>query len=60
MGAAARKGAAMVTIIFMVIAVILFIAMVGDKEKFNKRTYCYGFVACVVAVIILEGIKMVV
>jgi len=59
-GAAARKGAVMVTIILMVIAVILFLGIMGDNEKFNKRTYCFGFIACVVAVAILEVVKMVV
>lgn len=56
MGAAARKGAVMVTIILMVIAVILFLGMMGDNEKFNKRTYCFGFIACVVAVVAIEAI----
>lgn len=50
----------MATIIFMVIAAFLFVGMVGDKEKFNKRIYCYCFVTCVVAVVILEVVKMVV
>lgn len=56
MGAAARKGAVMVTIILMVIAVILFLGIMGDNEKFNKRTYCFGFIACVVAVVAIEAI----
>jgi len=55
-GAAARKGAVMVTIILMVIAVILFLGIMGDNEKFNKRTYCFGFIACVVAVVAIEAI----
>lgn len=54
MGAAARKGADMVTVILIAIAIFLFFGMVGDKEKFNKRTYCYGFIACVVAVTVME------
>lgn len=56
MGAAARKGAVMVTIILMVIAMILFLGIMGDNEKFNKRTYCFGFIACVVAVVAIEAI----
>lgn len=56
MGAAARKGAVMVTIILMAIAVILFLGIMGDNEKFNKRTYCFGFIACVVAVVAIEAI----
>lgn len=44
----------MVTVILIIIAIILFFGMVGDKEKFNKRTYCFGFIACVVAVAIME------
>jgi len=55
-GAAARKGAVMVTIILMIIAVILFLGIMGDNEKFNKRTYCFGFIACVVAVVAIEAI----
>lgn len=58
MGAAARKGAVMVTIILMVIAVILFLGIMGDNEKFNKRTYCFGFIACVVAVVAIEVVKI--
>ena len=50
MGAAARKGAVMITIILIVIAVILFLGVMGDNDKLNKRTYCFGFIACVVAV----------
>jgi len=53
-GATARKGAAMVTIILMVLAVVLFLGIMGDNEKFNKRTYCFGFIACVVAVAVIE------
>lgn len=56
MGAAARKGVVMVTIILMVIAVILFLGIMGDNEKFNKRTYCFGFIACVVAVAVIDVI----
>lgn len=44
----------MITVILIIIAIILFFGMVGDKEKFNKRTYCYGFIACVVAVTVME------
>lgn len=43
----------MVTIIFMVFAVILLFGMIGDKEKFNKRIYCLGFIVCIVAVVVL-------
>lgn len=46
----------MVTIILMAIAVILFLGIMGDNEKFNKRTYCFGFIACVVAVVAIEAI----
>ncbi len=53
-GAAARKGADMVTVILIIIEIILFFGMVGNKEEFNKRTYCYGFIACVVAVTVME------
>lgn len=48
------KGAEMIKTLFMVIAIILFFGMVGSKEKFNKRTYCFGFVACVVAIAAME------
>ena len=58
-GAAALKGAVMITIILMIIAAILFLGMVGDKEKINKRIYLYGFVACVVTVMVLEVVRMV-
>ncbi len=44
----------MITIILMVIAVILFLGMMGDNDKLNKRTYCFGFIACVVAVAAIE------
>lgn len=44
----------MVTIILMVLAVVLFLGIMGDNEKFNKRTYCFGFIACVVAVAVIE------
>jgi hypothetical protein len=44
----------MVTVILMIITIILFFGMVGDNEKFNKRTYCFGFVACVVAIAAME------
>lgn len=47
----------MVTVILIIIAIILFIGMVGDKEKFNKRTYYYGFIACVVAVTVMEIVE---
>jgi len=53
-GAAARKGAVMITIILIVIAVILFLGVMGDNDKLNKRTYCFGFIACVVAVAAIE------
>lgn len=46
----------MKTIILMTIAVILFLGIMGDKEKFNKRLYYFGFIACVAAVIILEAV----
>lgn len=55
-----RKGVVMITIILIVIAVILFFGIMGDNEKVNKRTYCFGFIACVVAVVILEVVKMIV
>ena len=48
-----------VIIILMTIAVILFFGMIGDNEKFNKRTYCYGFIACVVAVAVIEVVKII-
>lgn len=44
----------MITIILMVIAVILFLGIMGDNDKLNKRTYCFGFIACVVAVVAIE------
>lgn len=49
-----RKGVGMITIILMVIAVILFLGIMGDNDKLNKRTYCFGFIACVVAVVAIE------
>lgn len=42
-------------IIIMVIAVILAIGMIGEKDKDNKKLYCYGFIACVIAVAVLKG-----
>lgn len=44
----------MITIILMVIAVILFLGIMGDNDKLNKRTYCFGVIACVVAVAAIE------
>lgn len=44
----------MITKIIMIIAIILFLGMVGDNEKFDRRTYCYGFIACIVAVAAIE------
>lgn len=53
---AARKGASVVLeIIIMVVAVIFALGMIAENEKYNKRTYCYGFIACVIAVTILRG-----
>lgn len=53
---AARKGASMVLeIIIMVIAVIFALGVIAENEKYNKRTYCYGFMACIIAVTILRG-----
>ena len=52
-GATAREGADMITEIIMVIAVILAIGMIGEKD--NKKYYCYGFITCVIAVTILKG-----
>ena len=42
-------------IIIMVIAVILALGMIGEKDKENKKLYCYGFIASVIAVAILKG-----
>jgi len=42
-------------IIIMVIAVILALGMIGEKDKDNKKLYCYSFIACVIAVAILKG-----
>lgn len=53
---AARKGASMILeILIMVITVIFALGVVAENEKYNKRTYCYGFIACVIAVTILRG-----
>jgi hypothetical protein len=41
-------------IIIMVIAIIFALGVVAEGEKYNKRTYCYGFISCVVSVAILE------
>lgn len=60
MGAAARKGVVMITTILIFIAIVLFLGIVEDKEKFNKKIYCCGFVTCVIAVVILEVVKMVI
>ncbi len=48
----------MITIILIIIAVILFLEMMSDNEKFNKRTYSYAFIACVVAVAVIEVADM--
>ena len=42
-------------VITMVIAVILALGMIGEKDKGNKRTYCYAFVACIIAVAVMRG-----
>lgn len=43
-------------IIIMVIAIIFALGVVAEGEKHNKRTYCYGFIACIIAVVLLEGV----
>lgn len=39
----------LITIILILFALVMFLGMIGDEDKFNKRTYCYAFIACVVA-----------
>lgn len=41
--------------IIMVIAVIFVLGMIAENEKYNKRTYCYGFITCIIAVTIMRG-----
>lgn len=55
-GASARKGETMVfKIILIIIAFVMLCGMVADESRYNKRTYCIGFVACIIARAILEG-----
>ena len=37
------------------IAFVMICGMVADESRYNKRTYCIGFVACIIARAILEG-----
>lgn len=41
-------------IIIMVITVIFALGVVAEGDKYNKRTYCYGFISCVVVLAMLE------
>lgn len=42
-------------IILIIIAFVMLYGMVADESRYNKRTYCIGFVACIIARTILEG-----
>ncbi|MBT9699723.1 hypothetical protein GPK75_01145 [[Eubacterium] rectale] len=42
-------------IILIIIAFVMLCGMVADESRYNKRTYCIGFVACIIARAILEG-----
>lgn len=44
----------MIMTIFMVFTIISFLGIVGENEKYSKRTYCYAFMVCVAAVTVLE------
>lgn len=41
-------------IILIIIALVMLCGMVADESRYNKRTYCIGFVACIIARAILE------
>lgn len=40
-------------ILLAVLAVILFLGMLGDKIRENRNNYTYGFIATVFAIVIL-------
>lgn len=42
-------------IILIIIAFVMLCGMVADESRYNKRTYCIGFVVCIIARAILEG-----
>lgn len=42
-------------IILIITAFIMLCGMVAEESKYNKRTYCMGFVACIIVGAILEG-----
>ena len=42
-------------IILIIIAFVMLCGMAADESRYNKRTYCIGFVACIIARAILEG-----
>ena len=41
--------------VFKIILIIIAFVMLADESRYNKRTYCIGFVACIIARAILEG-----
>ena len=45
----------MVFKIIIIIAFVMLCGIVADESRYNKRTYCIGFVACIIARAILEG-----
>ena len=47
----------MLEVILLIMAIILFLGVIGDKEKSNKRLFCTGFIVCVVAIVVLEVMK---
>ena len=44
-------------ILFAIFAVVLFLGMVGDKEKDNRRNYTYGFIATIAGIVALYMIN---
>ena len=46
-------------IILIIIAFVMLCGMVADESRYNKRTYCIGFVACIIARAILEWFHIV-
>ena len=39
----------------IILAFVMLCGIVADESRYNKRTYCIGFVACIIARAILEG-----
>lgn len=43
--------------ILLIMALFLGLGMIGEKGAANKRTYCYGFIACLVAIAVIEAVS---